>query len=220
MRIFKLKNFSNFYIHEDGYVIKRYGGKETIVPIKISKTVPKIKIAYTSYNFIFLMLEYFGDKSMVIDDKSQYRFKYKMIDGKIPFSSIKLIRYNSNKHEDKRVFQFKCIEKSISANSRVSNISTISENDVFDCLLRTDFKCTYCNRNLDFKTWELDHVHPLSKGGLNVTTNITPSCKRCNRMKSNLELMDFIHTCKLISLNFEDSVFFNEDSFRQKTQKL
>jgi hypothetical protein len=213
----RIKGYRNFYIHPEGYVYKIYNQREMIIPIKIVKTVPKISIGSTSYNFVFLMIEYFGDQIIRYNEHSQFRFKFKMIDGKIPYSSIKLIKYNSNKHDDIRVFRFKCLEKSISANGRVSNISTISEGDVFDSLLRTDFKCSYCNRNLDHKTWELDHVNPLSKTGLNISTNIAPSCKNCNRMKSNMDLMDFIHTCKLISMNFSDSEFLNEECFKNKT---
>lgn len=216
MNVLKIKTTKNYYIHIDGYVFKMYAGKEIIIPIKVVKTVPKVLIENQNYNLVFLMVEYFGEKSIKYEEQSQYRFKYKIKDGKIPISQIQLIKYNSSKHTNLKMFTFKCFQKSVSANSRVSNISTISESDVYDSLLRTDFKCYYCNRLLDHKTWELDHVAPLSKSGINISTNITPSCKKCNRMKSNLELIDFIHTCKMISENFKDSEFLNEQTFTLK----
>jgi len=219
MELKKIKGYNCYYIHKSGYVFKRYGGKEVIIPIKIIKTVPKVRLGNNNYNFIFLMIEYFGDKTIKYNDTKQFRFKYKLIDNKINFDSIKLIEYNASKHEDVKMFQFKCTEKAASANSRVSNISTISEGDVFDSLIRANFKCSYCNRNLDPKTWELDHISPLSKSGLNIPTNIAPACKSCNRMKSNMELMDFIHTCKIISDNFSDSEFLAGDCFKTKTIK-
>lgn len=216
MNVFKIKQTKNYYIHIDGYVFKLYSGKEIIIPIKVVKTVPKVLIENQNYNLVFLMVEYFGSKYIKYDEYSQYRFKYKIKNGKIPIQNIELIKFNSSKHNDFKMFTYKCLEKSISANSRVSNISTISESDVYDSLLRTNFRCYYCDRKLDIKTWELDHVLPLSKSGLNVSTNIMPSCKRCNRMKSNLDLIDFIHTCRLISENFKDSDFLNEKTFTLK----
>lgn len=219
MEVKKLKGFRNYYIHKDGYVFKSYAKKEMIIPIKVVKTVPKIFLGSSSLNFVFLMVEYFGDTVISYNEHQQFRYKYKMTDGKIPFDSIKLIKYDSNKHEDVRMFRFKCLTKATSANSRVSNLSTISESDVFDSLLRTDFRCTYCDRKLDYKTWELDHVNPLSKTGLNIPTNIAPSCKKCNRMKSNMDIMDFIHTCKMISLNFDESEYLNGECFKPKQLK-
>jgi 5-methylcytosine-specific restriction endonuclease McrA len=218
MKVKKIKGFNNYYIHDGGFVTKMSQGIEKILPIKIIKTVPKVVLGTKNYNFIFLMLEYFGDKHIPYEEQSQIRFKYKMRDGKIPFDSISIKKYDSNKHEDIRMFRFKCLEKSISANSRVSNISTISQEDVFDSLLRTNFKCTYCDRKLDYKTWELDHIAPLSKTGLNVSVNITPSCKPCNRMKSNLEVMEFVHLCKMIVNNFEDSEYLTQ-SFKLKSKQ-
>jgi 5-methylcytosine-specific restriction endonuclease McrA len=217
MRTKKIKGFQKYYIHEEGYISKLYCGKQVIVPIKVVKTVPKVLLGNRNYNFVFLMIEYFGEQSISYEEQSQYRFKYKLQDGKIPLSSINLIRYNSNKYDNPKMFTFKCKEKATSANSRVYNISTISESDVFDSLLRMDFKCTYCNQKLDSKTWELDHVEPISKGGLNISTNITPSCKKCNRMKSDINPMDFIHKCKMIALNYSDSEFLNEETFKEKT---
>lgn len=216
----KIKGFRNFYIHKDGYVFKAIGHKEIIIPTRVVKTVPKVLLGGKNYNVAFLMLEYFGEKIIKPygGDMSQIRIKYRIIDGKIPMHTIKIVEYCSNKHEDLRKFKFKCLEKANSANSRVNNISTISDNDVFDSLIRTDFKCSYCNRKLDFRTWELDHVSPLSKSGLNIPNNISPACKNCNRMKSNLDIVEFIHTCKMISLNFEDSEYLTGETFKQKQE--
>jgi hypothetical protein len=220
MGVKNIKGFSNYYIYKGGYVVKIYGKKEIIVPIVVNKTVPKISIEKKSYNFIFLMIEYFGEKIITSDEQSQYRYKYKLVDGKIPFESIKLVKYNSNKHTDLKMFAFKCKEKSISANSRVMNISTISENDVFDSLLRTNFRCAYCNQQLNQKVWELDHIEPISKGGLNTPNNLAPSCKKCNRMKSDIDLIAFVHRCKMISLNFSDSEYLTGYNFNAEKTKV
>ena len=48
-------------------------------------------------------------------------------------------------------------------------------------LCRDKFTCRYC---LDTKgPFEVDHVHPRSKGGPDESYNLVCSCKKCNRTK-------------------------------------
>jgi 5-methylcytosine-specific restriction endonuclease McrA len=217
MNAVKLKGYNSYFIHIDGYVFKTTGFKEERVPLKIVKHIPKIIIGGQSYNLLFLMIEYFGSKTYSYNDYNTMRFKYKVVDNKIPFKHIKIIEYNSNVYSDPRIHTYKCKDKSLSANGRVNNISVITEGDVFDSLLRTDFKCFYCNRKLNKNTWELDHIEPLSKNGLNISTNLAASCKECNRMKSNIDIMHFIHSCKMIAENFKDSVLLDKKTFKLKS---
>ena len=51
---------------------------------------------------------------------------------------------------------------------------------VFD---RDNFTCQYCGRRAPSVTLELDHIHPVSKGGSNDFLNLTTSCLDCNRGK-------------------------------------
>jgi len=43
-------------------------------------------------------------------------------------------------------------------------------------------RCHYCKRR---RTLTIDHVMPLSKGGLHVKENIVPACKTCNSTKKD-----------------------------------
>lgn len=50
---------------------------------------------------------------------------------------------------------------------------------------RAGFKCAYCDRDLlasvnDYKSWQEDHIVPLSAGGKNEEENIVISCRTCN----------------------------------------
>ncbi len=60
--------------------------------------------------------------------------------------------------------------------------------------IRDKHTCVYCNRerkNLgrsEFLT--RDHVHPLSKGGRDVWTNVVTACNKCNNKKANMMLED------------------------------
>lgn len=54
--------------------------------------------------------------------------------------------------------------------------------------LESGFRCEYCNRDLlasfnDYDSWQIDHVIPLSKGGIHEYDNMAVSCKTCNFLK-------------------------------------
>jgi 5-methylcytosine-specific restriction endonuclease McrA len=215
----ELKNLRRYYIHSDGYIFKRYGGKEIVIPIKVKKGVPLVYLDNKHQNFVWMMLEYFGEKQYTFNEFTNTRFKFKIIDGKLPLNQIKRVDYKFKEVQDHRIELFKCLEKANGSNSRVNQISTISYVDVYNALLRTNFKCTYCNETLNSNTWELDHVQPISKGGLNICTNITPSCKDCNRMKGSLEMPIFLHKIFLIASNYKETFMVNNEHINNFIQE-
>lgn len=56
-------------------------------------------------------------------------------------------------------------------------------------LARDDKECCYCGGVAD----TMDHIHPTSRGGENVWTNVVAACSRCNTRKSDrlLEEIDW-----------------------------
>tara|TARA_R110002124_G_scaffold283449_2_gene459472 strand:- start:2351 stop:2917 length:567 start_codon:yes stop_codon:yes gene_type:complete len=183
----QLKIGKKHFISDKGYIFKIYGSKKFNLPITIKNSIPLVRIVNKNYNLIHLMVEYFGEKQYSEYDLCNYRFQFKKDKyNNYPFENIRIAKTTYKEIEDIRLVNYKCIDKSNSANSRVGQSSTISPYDVFNSLLRFNFKCTYCLSKLNKNTWELDHFHPLSKGGLNISTNIAPSCKHCNRLKGNL----------------------------------
>lgn len=53
---------------------------------------------------------------------------------------------------------------------------------------RDKFACKYCSASVSIEPnllLEVDHIKPVSKGGLSVETNLQTLCWRCNRTKSN-----------------------------------
>lgn len=73
-----------------------------------------------------------------------------------------------------------------SPNARVSIAPRIR----FEVFKRDGFKCQYCGAAAPEAILEVDHVHPVSKGGGNELLNLITSCKTCNSGKSNIELSD------------------------------
>jgi hypothetical protein len=58
-------------------------------------------------------------------------------------------------------------------------------------LKRDNYICLYCGergtetRDPDGRTWHIDHLHPVSKGGINHPANLAAACSQCNFSKGN-----------------------------------
>lgn len=48
-------------------------------------------------------------------------------------------------------------------------------------LARDNHRCAYCGQHAD----TVDHVHPVSRGGENVWTNVVAACRACNCKKAD-----------------------------------
>ena len=48
-----------------------------------------------------------------------------------------------------------------------------------------EYSCSYCGEE---RALEMDHVIPVSKGGITEVDNIVPACRSCNARKSNKDL--------------------------------
>ncbi len=54
----------------------------------------------------------------------------------------------------------------------------------FDVFKRDGFQCQYCGATPPSVVLEVDHIHPVSKGGKNRVDNLLTSCFECNRGKA------------------------------------
>jgi hypothetical protein len=55
----------------------------------------------------------------------------------------------------------------------------------FEVLQRDGFKCVKCGESASSVKIEIDHIIPISKGGLTIKSNLQTLCFKCNRGKSN-----------------------------------
>ncbi|MEO5359570.1 MAG: HNH endonuclease [Nitrospirota bacterium] len=46
-------------------------------------------------------------------------------------------------------------------------------------------KCYYCNSAIPPSELTMDHIIPVSKGGMSIKSNIAPACKDCNVRKKH-----------------------------------
>ena len=54
-----------------------------------------------------------------------------------------------------------------------------------------EWKCAYCDKELDTKSATIDHIVPKYKGGHNVKSNMICCCAKCNRSKGSVLLEDW-----------------------------
>ena len=54
-----------------------------------------------------------------------------------------------------------------------------------------EWRCAYCDKDLDEKSATIDHILPKFKGGHNVKSNMICSCSKCNRSKVSVLLEDW-----------------------------
>jgi len=74
---------------------------------------------------------------------------------------------------------------------------------------KSNGRCAYCWEPIDFtdqKSWELDHVIPVSRGGSSEASNIVVTCFRCNRVKRDLTYHEFVLLCHKIATNHKATV--------------
>ena len=93
--------------------------------------------------------------------------------------------------------QGKIVNKACQHRRRVilkNTISDVTTTKLKELLTSQNDTCFYCNNHLDYDTpraVHLDHIMPLSKGGLHQMNNVVWSCSSCNLEKSN-KIIDLI----------------------------
>ncbi len=53
-------------------------------------------------------------------------------------------------------------------------------------------QCAYCGETHDVDELTLDHVKPRTHGGSDLTSNLVPSCKKCNQAKGSNNWLTFL----------------------------
>lgn len=73
----------------------------------------------------------------------------------------------------------------------IPHISKSTRQAVFQ---RDGFKCKYCGLGVNEHNAQIDHIVPRSKGGSDSLDNLATACRKCNVLKSDRDLIDFIST--------------------------
>lgn len=127
---------------------------------KIGLSIPAVQIPYPVYKFQYVSAG--GNSSQ----ETSVKLDSKVIDSLIETMSEKI--------------KFK--------NSAAGQRALMTANFRNYIKSRDNFACRYCSVSIYDEPnllLEVDHIQPVSKGGLSVETNLQTLCWRCNRTKSN-----------------------------------
>ena len=73
----------------------------------------------------------------------------------------------------------------------MSKRHSISQTDRIYIYNKAKGHCQICGSCISFDDMTIDHIHPLSLGGLNCRNNYQCTCRYCNQMKQDLYQQDF-----------------------------
>ena len=68
--------------------------------------------------------------------------------------------------------------------------------------------CAYCGCLLEYKDMQVDHLHPVHKGGSNDFENLMPACRSCNHYKETFTLEQFRDRLSATFDNLKESPTF------------
>ena len=120
---------------------------------------------------------------------------YNENDLKFYFETIKQSLYEIRKQVSKKEKSAKLASyEDKSRNVGQSLMSSMKAN------LKSPYHCPYCNKKTAKTKLHVDHINPVSNGGLSVERNLVPVCSECNLEKSDLSLRAF---CKKNQYDFE-----------------
>ena len=127
---------------------------------QVGLSVPRLTIPYPEYVFQYVSAG--GNSSQ----ESRLKLNSPTIDALIEYLSEK-IKFNKSAAGQRALMTAKLREN-------------IKHRDSFTCQL-----CDISTLDEEHLLLEVDHIKPLSKGGLTVETNLQTLCWKCNRTKSN-----------------------------------
>ena len=78
---------------------------------------------------------------------------------------------------------------------------TIKTSEIYSLLEKQQYRCALSGRTLTPETASLDHIQPLSRGGLHDLSNIWIVDHQVNAAKGSLTAEEFIQLCREVACN-------------------
>lgn len=135
------------------------------------------------------------EKSLSFYRDNNFNVRFKLLNGLMIVGSVKNLTPDYvviSNQKGYSIFYLTDIDNLtiINANENYSNLisflrESISPSLRFKILNRDKYTCQYCGGKAPEVELEIDHIQPVSYGGLSEENNLITSCKDCNQGKSN-----------------------------------
>ena len=178
-----IRSWKNGYNWDEDNYKQNIGKVENSKNEKIKKIVIKHakekseKVNKDNKTLYFKMLKELN--KIIYDEKSSYTEKIKACELITKFAENRKLGYKINKLGRKIDLQG---TTAISEEEWKKSVDYFRNEDNKQC-------CAYCGKETE--KLEKDHIKPLSKGGKASYRNIIPSCKECNVLKNNKDLIEW-----------------------------
>lgn len=132
-----------------------------------------------------LLFEVFNDNKIFVIDFIEFQYGKLSYNCKPHLPVIKLLT--------KYGLEFETIdENNLTIKQQRKRLTAAAKEKIF---IRDKYECQYCGSKEDL---EIDHIVPLSKGGNNEDYNLITACHKCNKLKNDKSLKEFINSgcCK------------------------
>ena len=120
-----------------------------------------------------------------------------------PKQKSKPVRNSSDTPQSLSYEKFKVYKAKADAFDRKNRKSQSEVKQALQPELKKFGRCAYCETKLLFADCHIDHIQPVSKGGLSTESNCVLICAKCNRSKGAMLLRPF---CKKASLDYDKVV--------------
>jgi 5-methylcytosine-specific restriction endonuclease McrA len=126
----------------------------------------------------------------LIDDVECESSRYSVLEQR----NLKLLADAKEKKEAIEKFESK--HGKAFAKAAASDNKTRNRAESMKCVVKKTNECPYCGNSLGSNP-HLDHIYPVSKGGLSIVENLIWCCSTCNSLKTDKGLIQFINERKL-----------------------
>ena len=149
--------------------------------------------------------EFFKENKLFVKDFIKFQYGKLSYNCKPHLPIIKLLQKNG--------IEFETIDdNNLTIKQMRKRLTEAAKKNIF---IRDKYECQYCGSK---ENLEIDHIIPLSQGGTNEDDNLITSCHRCNNLKGEKSLKDFIKDNK-VNIKFLDRVSKILDTLEEKEQE-